>query len=139
VPFDANYLESFLLFAKANNVLPDVLSWHELMNIGDNPVFKIYGYSPDLIPAHVETMKQFMTANGITIDKFAITEYQGAAENYRPGPTVAFIADIERSGIEGTKGNWAVNNDPAQLSGLVTDPNNPQPRSIWWCTNGMPI
>ena len=129
VPFDLNYLEAFLLYAKANNVLPDVLSWHELWIIGDDPRYGTHGYTPDLIPEHVAAIKQFMADNGISINKFDITEYQGDKDNYRPGPTVAFIADIERAGIEGTKGNWAEAN---QIEGLVTDPNNPQPRSIWW-------
>jgi hypothetical protein len=131
VPFDATYLEAFLLYAKANNVLPDVLSWHELTDIGGTvPAFNIYSYTPDQIPSHVNTMKQFMQANGITlVNRFDITEYQGFSDNYRPGPTVAFIADLERVGAEGTKGNWA---DANQLEGLVTDPSTPQPRSIWW-------
>ncbi|HUD19849.1 MAG TPA: hypothetical protein VMR81_05385, partial [Patescibacteria group bacterium] len=128
--FDQPYLQSFLGYAKTNNVLPDVLSWHETMNIGDNPAFNIYGYTPDLIPAHVNTIKQFMAANAIiSVNKFDITEYQGSGDNLRPGPTVAFIADIERAGAEGTKGSWT---DANQLEGLVTDPTNPQPRSIWW-------
>lgn len=130
VPFDEAYLDAFLLYAKANNVLPDVLSWHELYDIGSNPAYGVTNYTPDLIPSHVATMKQFMQANGININKFDITEYQGYSDNYRPGPTVAFIADMERApNVSGTKGNWA---DANQLEGLVTDPNAPQPRSIWW-------
>lgn len=132
VYFHESFLHDFLLFAKENQVLPDILSWHELFPIGDAPLYNIYGYSPDLIPGHVASINQFMQEHGISISKFNITEYQGEADNYRPGPAAAFIADIERARIEGTKGNWAVNNDPAQISGLVTDPNNPQPRSLWW-------
>lgn len=124
--FNQTYLQDFLVFAKANNVLPNVLSWHELSDIGNQ------GFTPDLIPQHVSTMKTFLQENAMNISRFSITEYGGASDNYRPGAAAAYIIGIERAGIEGTKGMWNFNNDAAQLSGLVNDPVNPVARSIWW-------
>jgi len=106
VSFNLPYLHSFLIYSQANGVIPDVLSWHELSDIGSS------GYTPDLIPQHVLSIKQFLQTNNINISRFHITEYQGTIDKYRPGPTVAFIANIEAARIEGTKGNWGTDGDP---------------------------
>ena len=131
--WDQQYLENFLTYCKTNSQLPDALAWNELLDIA-------LGGSPDYIPypgGHVSTMYTWMTANSITPMRVAITEYGGIDDNYRPGVAAAYLADIEAARnlpatVSGCKGNWGVNNDVTQLSGLVTDPNNPQPRSIWW-------
>lgn len=124
--FNVDYLKAFLLYAKQNNVMPDVLSWHETFGLGYQG-----NYTPDLIPQHKNTIVAFMKANNININRFEITEYGGLEDDYKPGIAAAFLADLEASQISGTRGNWG-NGDEQRISGLVTDPKNPQPRSIWW-------
>jgi xylan 1,4-beta-xylosidase len=135
--FRPDYLQSFLLYAKGNNVLPDILSWNQVGTyIGEN------GQTPNDIPPQVATIRQFMQSNGIPNIPIEITEYGMFKSEYQPGYAVAYITNIEQSQIEGSIGQWGWSGvggvvggeggDFPRLSGLITDPNAPQPRSVWW-------
>jgi len=59
-------LTDFLAYAKANNVLPNILSWHEIILPDWNYATLPYvGYADFL--GRVTTMRNFMTVNGITV------------------------------------------------------------------------
>ncbi len=123
--FNKDYLQAFLLYAKQNNVVPDLLSWHEMG-----------GYMN--IPAHVDYMKQFLAQNGISIKRFCINEWIGPKQQTMPGFAVRFFAQGERAGIDGAcHACWGdqtpgvSNCENTTLDGILTDKDR-QPRSTWW-------
>ncbi|MDR6550956.1 carbohydrate-binding protein [Paenibacillus qinlingensis] len=131
--YNSDRMKDFLTYCKANNCLPDILSWHELSG------------TPDDIEGHTLEIKNWMLANGITPMPLAVTEYQGVGEvgvnqGHDPGLSVANIARLERSQqnglIYGLKGNdqWQ-GDDPNFKAGLdeLADINTlSQPTSRWY-------
>ncbi len=126
--FDPDYLKAFLLYAKEHDVLPDVLSWHEIHD-KDNPTE---------IPEHAEIMREFMDENGIDIQKFDINEVVSPNRQTNPGLHVWYLANMEEAGIYGAcKATWRDENEKIYnasvptLGGFLTYPEL-QPRSTWW-------
>ena len=123
-----DFMKSFLLYAKANSVLPDVLSWHDWD-------------SPGAIPQHVQDMRDFMNSNGINITRISFNEVIYYGEYPNPGLTVKYFAAMERSGIESaahacwpdTLGAYNCNNN--SLNGLLTI-DGTKPRGAWWAYKG---
>ena len=126
--YDAAYLRAFLTYAKAANVLPDVLSWHEF-----GPSWGLAG--PESIVAHVTEMKAYLTQEGIGISRFHINEMIGLEEALLPGAAVWFYANIERAGVDGVRTCYDDGGESscfnATLDGLI-DPATRLPRSTWW-------
>jgi hypothetical protein len=126
--FLQEWLEAFLLFARDNNVLPDILCWHEIHN----------WHSPTEIPEHVNIIKAFMAENGIEIDKIDINEVVAPIHQTNPGMHVWYLANMEEAGIHGAcKATWKdEGGDPYNalvptLGGFLTYPDL-KPRSTWW-------
>lgn len=93
--YNLSLLTSFLTFAKVNNALPQVLTWHEL--IGD----------PSLIKGHVDEIKSWMAANGVSVPEIYITEHGSYDDFTRPGSAGAFLAYLENAGVNyAFKANW---------------------------------
>lgn len=135
--YNFNFLKSFLTYAKQNNCLPDILSWHELAETQLD------------IEAHTAEIKAWMLANGITPMPIAITEYQG--QNYDPATTttsypglnVSYLARLERSvnnGLAyGLKSAWEFVGEDSRFKaslGDLADRNTAVlPKGIWWVYN----
>jgi hypothetical protein len=123
--YDESYLTEFLLYAQSNNVLPDALSWHEL--IAD---------SPGAIESRVAAMRRFMTENAIPVSRIQLNEITAQSHQFRPGSSVWFFAAIERAGVEAAcKSCWldgfehnCINDS---LNGLLNSPAL-EPRSSYW-------
>ena len=108
-------VEKVLTYAKANNVLPDIISWHS------------WGRQ---LPAEIDTIRSLCAANGIDTSRISINEYLWWFDEYRPGPIVYFLNQIEQKNVEsGIKSCWGTLADNS-LDGLVTPAG--QPRSTWW-------
>jgi hypothetical protein len=126
--FTGELMEQFLLYAKAHNALPDVLSWHEM-----SPY--TYGYKS--IPQHVSYLRAFMKRHGIKIQRISLNEIVGPHLCSNPGVHAWFFAAIEDAGVESAcHACWdepgRPNSGYAQtLDGLLTYPER-QPRSVWW-------
>ncbi len=123
--YDRKYLEEFLTFCKTNNVVPDILSWHE------------FG-SPRSIPKHVDEMRAFMKSSGIPVKPICLNEIISGAQSTKPGATVAYFAAIERAKVEGACHACWNDKDPGvsacsnkTLDGILTYPDR-KPRSVWW-------
>lgn len=130
-PTRAGWLKSFLLYARDNNVLPNIVSWHEMVN-------------PKEIPAQVQMVRDFMATNGIAARPIDVNEYQGPGADLMqsPGNTVRFISNLERTDIRhAIRACWA--EDAAQTDGtthglapgridniMTTSPF--QPRALWY-------
>ena len=108
-------MKDFLTYAKANNVLPNVISWHS---------FGSY------ITGEVNDLKSIGTSLGVDVSRISINESLAEAEAYRPGAIPDYMAEIESNRIESSaRSCWGTcfNNS---LDGLLTTAN--KPRSTWW-------
>jgi MYXO-CTERM domain-containing protein len=112
----------FIDYAKANNVLPDILSWHEFSGS---------------FPARVDDARAYLAANSINISRFSLNEIVSSSDMTKAGVLPRYFAQLERAGIESvTHACWdepsGVNNGNNQsLDGLLTA-DTKQPRSTWW-------
>ncbi|MEO3814872.1 ricin-type beta-trefoil lectin domain protein [Sphaerisporangium sp. B11E5] len=123
VPSTSGWWTQYLDYVKANNVVPDIVSWHSLP--GD-PV------------ANVATANSTLNSRAIPHPRpYQINEY-GASNEQNPGDGAWYIARLERAGADGLRANWAggnnLHNDLGNL--LVHDSaGNYQPKGEWWVYN----
>jgi hypothetical protein len=114
-------LEQFLLYAKNNGCLPDVLSWHQ--------------WSGNVVESVAE-VKQFMSDNGIRIERISLNEIVSAKHFMLPGILPRYFAEIERASVESAahacwqEPSGVANCDNASLDGLLTH-DTKQPRAAW--------
>ncbi|GAA1029136.1 RICIN domain-containing protein [Virgisporangium ochraceum] len=123
VPSTGGWWVQYLDFVKANNVVPDIVSWHSLP--GD-PV------------ANVALANATLDARGIAHPRpYQINEY-GASNEQNPADGAWYIARLERAGADGLRANWAggsnLHNDLGNL--LVHDSSGQyRPKGEWWAYN----
>lgn len=116
----SSWWTQYLDFVRANNVVPDIVSWHALPS---DPV------------ANVAAANSSLDARGIAHSRpYQINEY-AASNEQNPGDGAWYIARLERAGADGLRANWAgggnLHNDLASL--LVRDSSGQhQPRGEWW-------
>ncbi|MFF0311195.1 RICIN domain-containing protein [Streptosporangium sp. NPDC004379] len=120
VPSNGGFWTQYLDYVKANNVVPDIFSWHSLP--GD-PV------------ANVATADSTLGSRGIPHPRpYQINEY-GASNEQNPGDGAWYISRLERAGADGLRANWAgggnLHND---LANLLTRDSSGQyrPKGEWW-------
>ncbi len=109
---------AFLDYAKANNVVPDILNWHEAGG-GSDP------------QADLAAAKRALSTRGITgVKDFDINEYGSKAEQ-NPGYSAWYLARFDRAGLQGMRSNWAGGSTFfSNMGDLVTT--NWQPNSQYW-------
>jgi hypothetical protein len=121
--FDQEWLQSFLKYAKAKDVMPDKVSWHE------------FG-PPAAIPAHVDVIRKFMMTEGIGVKPISLNEAMDEEQSRLPGTTVQYLANLERALVDGAcHACWE---EPGgvnacanhSLDGILTS--DQKPRSVWW-------
>ncbi|WP_158647453.1 ricin-type beta-trefoil lectin domain protein [Actinoplanes sp. ATCC 53533] len=117
---DNGWWARFLDFAKANNVVPDVISWHSLNTGVDPAINKTYA-------------DQLLSSRGLALRQYQINEY-GTPEEQTPGRSAWYIARMERAGIDGLRANWGsqqgLHDNLASL--LVRNGSGYQPRGDWF-------
>lgn len=109
----------YLDYVRANNVVPDIISWHSLP--GD-PV------------ANVAAANATLDSRGIAHPRpYQINEY-GSYDEQNPGDGAWYIARLERAGADGLRANWAsgsnLHNDLANL--LTRGSGQYLPKGEWW-------
>ncbi|WP_214109141.1 RICIN domain-containing protein [Acrocarpospora catenulata] len=120
VPSTSGWWTQYLDYVRANNVVPDIVSWHSLP--GD-PV------------ANVATANTTLNSRGIAHPRpYQINEYANPNEQ-NPGDGSWYIARLERAGADGLRANWAgggnLHNDLASL--LVRNSAGQHlPKGEWW-------
>nr|WP_151478031.1 cellulosome protein [Streptomyces albicerus] len=110
-------VKGFLEFAKANGVLPDVMTWHELS-------------SPAEIRTNVAKYRQMEKDVGIDPLPININEY---AHNYHlsvPGQVVQWMSAIEESKIDADMAYWNIDGN-LNDSAVEANKGNGQ----WWLFN----
>ncbi|MEV0348372.1 RICIN domain-containing protein [Nonomuraea sp. NPDC050680] len=120
VPSTGGFWTQYLDYVKANNAVPDIVSWHSLP--GD-PV------------ANVATANTTLDSRGIPHTRpYQINEY-GASNEQNPGDGAWYIARLERAGADGLRANWAgggnLHNDLANLL-IRNSAGQYQPKGEWW-------
>jgi hypothetical protein len=106
----------FLDYAKANNVVPNILSWHSCAD----PV------------SEASAATSALSARGITGLTYNVNEYSSAGNEQQPGHSAWMYARFERAGIAGAaRSNWGGGAALYQtMGGLVTS--SWQPMGSWW-------
>jgi hypothetical protein len=120
VPSTGGWWVQYLDFVRANNVVPDIISWHSLP--GD-PV------------ANVATANTTLNSRGIPHPRpYQINEY-GSPSEQNPGDGSWYIARLERAGADGLRANWAstanLHNDLGNLL-VRNSAGQHQPKGEWW-------
>ncbi|MEV5439970.1 RICIN domain-containing protein [Streptomyces sp. NPDC052682] len=82
---------TFLNHVKANNVAPDIYSWHAIPH---DPVTAVSGADSTLAAAGLTRTRPYQ-----------INEYAGS-EQQNPGGGAWFISRLERAGADGLRSNW---------------------------------
>jgi hypothetical protein len=113
--FNSNQLSAWLDYAKANNVLPNILDWH---------------FSADPV-ADVQTAKNLVSAKGISgVSSYSIGEYIWS-DQQNSGYTAWYLARLEKSGVSGA--NHAIW-DHCCTFGYLDDilTTSSQKKGQWW-------
>ncbi|WIM93008.1 RICIN domain-containing protein [Actinoplanes oblitus] len=111
---------NYLTFVKANNVAPDIWSFH---NLPGDPV------------ATSNTLAGMLDSRGLAHPRpFQINEYAAPGEQ-NPGDGSWYLTRFERAGVQGLRANWAsgqnLHNDLANL--LVRNAAGQSlPKGEWW-------
>jgi hypothetical protein len=105
-------MSDFLKFAKANNCLPEVVSWHQWGSGG--------------FVGALESYRALEKSLGISPRAISINEYSSkTSDPYEgcPGYSVPFIAKFERHGVESAMLSWWFTALPGRMGSLLTAKN----------------
>lgn len=124
--FDYTWLQNFLQFAKANNVLPTGVAWHE---IGTSATVRG-------ISSNIKLVRSYLAAQGMNVPRIYINEMMGSDAQHNPGLMVRFMAEVEKGKVDGAnKSCWnestGSNCNNYSLNGLLTATTH-MPRAGWW-------
>lgn len=92
-----DHLREFLTYAKANNVLPDITTWHEL--------------GPDslaLYRGHYEDYRRMERELGIPPREITINEYSNRRDTSVPGQMIQWITMLEDTKVDGQLAYWSL-------------------------------
>ena len=121
VPSPSNsWWSTYLDYVKANNVVPNIVSWHDLP--GD----------PATDAANLSGM---LSARGISITGTSVNEYGAFGDEQQPGPSAWYISRLERCNCDGARANWGnVGQTPSLYDtfGWLVTANANQPMGQWW-------
>lgn len=119
-PGEANYnpgrLRDFLAYAAANDVLPDIVTWHEL--------------SPDSLNhyrAHFADYRELERSLGIGPLPVNITEYSNRRDTSVPGQMIQWITMLEDTKVDAQMAYWTVAGNLSDHSARTARPNGG-----WW-------
>lgn len=111
-------MDDFIKFCSQNNVLPDVISWHQWGSEG-------------FVGAY-EAVRNIEKKYNVSPRALSINEYSSTTHEYEgcPGYSVPFIAKFERYGVESAMISWWFTNLPGRLGSLLTAKN--EKGGGWW-------
>ncbi|MEV5613120.1 CBM35 domain-containing protein [Streptomyces sp. NPDC052225] len=114
--YHGRFLPDFLSFAKSNNVLPDVMTWHEL--------------SPDSLryfQSNYDNYRALEKRLGVGPLPVNIDEYANRRDLSVPGQLVQWVGMFERNKVKANQAYWDA---AGNLSGNVVRSNIPN--GGWW-------
>lgn len=109
--YDNNAISSFMSFCKANNCIPDIMSWHELGGGGGSEV----------VSPHLQAYRALETSLGISARAISINEYCDPNHNLegQPGSSARYIAKFERYKVDSACISWWFVPTPGRLGSLL--------------------
>ncbi len=117
--YDATFYKEFMAFAKENNCVPDIMTWHEL----DGSFFHAW----DEHFNHYRSIEKDLGINPLPI---SINEYgRNNIDIPVPGFLVQYIAKFENSKVDGSLAYWTT---AGSLNDLVAAGTNNKPTGAWW-------
>ncbi|MDQ1234767.1 hypothetical protein QE450_002265 [Paenibacillus sp. SORGH_AS306] len=115
--YHAQFYNDFFTYAKNNNVLPDVTTWHELGNDFFTDWYNHYN--------HYRNVEKKL---GISATPIAINEYARISGDLGvPGNLIQWMTRLENSKVDGMLAYWTA---AGTLNDLVTE--NNKPTGGWW-------
>ena len=114
--YDARFLPEFLAYAKANDVLPDIISWHEL--------------SPASLRTYRSSYAGFRALEqrlGVSPLPIAVNEYGNRRDLSCPGQLVQWIAMFEETKVHANLAYWDIAGNYSDNAAANTIPNG-----SWW-------
>jgi hypothetical protein len=112
--YNEPFLRSFLIAARANNALPDIICWHELGGASN-------------IARNVAAYRALESSLGISPRRISINEYATPTEVDQPGAVASYIAKFERAGVnDAERAFWF---EYGTVNGLTV---NNRPTGPWW-------
>jgi hypothetical protein len=117
--YDGNYLKNFLSFAKSNDCLPDIVSWHELS--GAN------------ITGNFQSYRALEKQLGIGPLPISINEYSGKKtidDEGKPGASAPIIAKFERFQVDSACISYWDVPHPGRLGSLLAS--DTARNGGWW-------
>lgn len=118
------WLENYLQYIKSNGSIPDYYCWHLELNSGDDLEYTLPVWDALL-------SKYSLPQKPIICNEYAIQSKQ------QPGGSTWWISRLERYGVRGLRGNWAVNGSYDYFAGLLGKPGagtssyNPNQAGYW--------
>lgn len=110
------WFTAFLDYVKTNNVVPDVIGWHEAG--GGDPV------------NDGKSAGSALSSRGINVTNLDVSEY-GSSSDQTPGHSAWYLARFERAGVDGLRSNWGGGSGLySTMAGLVTA--SWQPTGQYW-------
>jgi len=110
--YNGTSMKAFLTYCKANNCLPDIVSWHQ--------------WGAAALSATIDSYRALETSLGISPRAISINEYSSkTSDPYEgcPGYSVPLIAKFERKGVESACISWWFTGLPGRLGSLLTSTN----------------
>jgi hypothetical protein len=121
VPSSSNsWWTTYLDYVKANNVVPNIISWHDL---------------PGDPATDASNLAGMLTARGLSITGTSVNEYGAFGDEQQPGPSAWYISRLERCNCDGARANWGMVGQTPSLYdtfGWLVTANANQPMGQWW-------
>jgi hypothetical protein len=121
VPTSSNsWWTTYLDYVKANNVVPNIVSWHDLPGDPATDAVNLAG---------------MLSARGMSITGTSVNEYGAFGDEQQPGPSAWYISRLERCNCDGARANWGMVGQTPSLYdtfGWLVTANANQPMGQWW-------
>jgi hypothetical protein len=112
------WFTTYLGYIKANHVVPDYISWHQLRADSDPQTSK-------------HNLDGMLSSRSISVQGYQVNEYGATTAEQQAGPSVWYLGRFERAGMDGLRANWGMGGGLyIGMGDLVTDSN--QPMASWW-------
>jgi len=116
----SGWWNTYLDYVRANNVVPNIISWHDLPGDPANDRNALNG---------------MLSSRGISIQGVSVNEYGAFGAEQQPGPSAWYISRLERCNCDGARANWGMVGQTPSLHdtmGWLVTANNSQPMGQWW-------
>jgi hypothetical protein len=114
--YDTRFTPDFLSYAKANNVMPDIISWHELS-----------GNSPHSYRSSYASYRALEKQDGISPLPIDINEYADRYNLSNPGEMVQWLSMFEDTKVYAAMPFWDIADNYSD-----TAVRNNEPNGQWW-------